>query len=178
VRTLIVLWLLSASLLLPCGPSWAADAGPLVIAVPQGFDGPVRSDESGGVTVGWVKRQPASDIGALLQVSAIDVGTSLDGFTPAQRAEGARHYLIEFIRGIARQRGDFELGDVEQVRLAGLPAARVRWTGTVGGHPAIGVMYCVLVGHMVVSLHTQDAGSEITPAMYSAIGAIEGVRVR
>jgi hypothetical protein len=170
--------LLSAALLLPFGPASAADAGPLVIAVPPGFDGPVRSDESGGVTVGWVKREPASKVGTLLQVSAIDVGTSLDGFTPAQRAEAARHYLLEFIRGIARQRGDFELGDVEQVALARLPAARVRWTGTVGGHPAIGVMYCVLVGHWVVSLHTQDAGSEITPAMYSAIGAIEGVRVR
>ena len=178
MRTLICLLLLSAALLLPCGPSLAADAGPLVIAVPPGFDGPVRSDESGGLTVGWVKREPASKVGTLLQVSAIDVGTSLDGFTPAQRAEAARHYLLEFIRGIARQRGDFELGDVEQVTLARLPAARVRWTGTVGGHPAIGVMYCVLVGHSVVSLHTQDAGSEITPAMYSAIGAIEGVRVR
>ena len=178
MRTLIGFLWLSASLVLPCEPSFCADAGPLVITVPPGFDGPVRSDESGGVTVGWVKREPASKVGTLLQVSAIDVGTSLDGFTPAQRVEAARHYLLEFIRGIARQRGDFEIGDVEQVTLARLPAARVRWTGTVGGHPAIGVMYCVLVGHLVVSLHTQDAGSEITPAMYSAIGAIEGVRVR
>jgi hypothetical protein len=165
-------------MLLSGGPSLAADAGPLVIAVPQGFDGPVRSVEGGGVTVAWVKRRPASDIGTLLQVSSIDVGASLDGLTPAQRAEGAGHYLLEFIRGIARQRGDFELGDVDQVTLARLPAARVRWTGTVSGRPAIGVMYCVLVGHSVVSLHTQDGGSEITPAMYSAIGAIEGVRVR
>ena len=59
-----------------------------------------------------------------------------------------------------------------------LPAVRGRWTGTAGGSPAVGVLYCVLVGHSVVSLHTQDVGSEITPAMYSAIGAIEGVRLR
>ena len=165
-------------MLLSGGPSLAADAGPLVIAVPQGFDGPVRSDEGGGVTIAWIKRRPASDIGTLLQVSWIDVDTSLDGFTPAQRAEGASHYLLEFIRGIAQQRADFELGDVERVTLARLPAARVRWTGTVRNHPAIGVMYCVLVGRYVVSLHTQDGGSEITPEMYSAIGAIEGARVR
>jgi hypothetical protein len=38
-------------------------------------------------------------------------------------------------------------------------------------------MYCVLVGHSVVSLHTQDLGSAITPAMYSAMRAIEGVRI-
>jgi hypothetical protein len=46
------------------------------------------------------------------------------------------------------------------------------------GHPAIGVAYCVLVGHSIVSLQTQDRGSELTPAMYSAISAIEGARVR
>ena len=70
------------------------------------------------------------------------------------------------------------LGDIERVSLAGLPAARVRWTGAVGDTAAIGVMYCVLVGHSVVSLHTQDTGSTITAAMYSAISAIEHVRVR
>jgi len=146
--------------------------------VPEGFDGPIRSDGDGGVVIAWVKRRPASDGGTLLQVSAVDVGTSLDGSTVAQRLEAARHYLLEFAGGIGRRLGDFELGDVEQTSLAGLPAARVRWTGTIQGNAAIGVMYCVLVGHSVVSLHTQDVGSAITPAMYSAMSAIEGVRVR
>jgi hypothetical protein len=172
-----VLWL-SVSLVLPCAPSLCADAGPLVISVPEGFDGPIRSGGDGGVMIAWVRRRPASDGGTLLQVSAVDVGTSLDGSTVAQRLEGAKHYLLEFARGIGQRLGDFELGDVEQTSLAGLPAARVRWTGTVGGNAAIGVMYCVLVGHSVVSLHTQDIGSAITPAMYSAMSAIEGVRVR
>ena len=165
-------------LFLPCAPSLGADAGPLVITVPQGFEGPTRSDANGGVTIAWVKRRPVSDGGTLLQVSAIDVGTSLDGITPSQRVEGSAHYLLEFAKGIAQRLGDFELGNIDQVSLAGLPAARARWTGTLGGRASTGVMYCVLVGHSVVSLQTQDVGSEITPAMYSAIGAIEGVRVR
>jgi hypothetical protein len=114
----------------------------------------------------------------LLQVSAIDVGTSLDGITHAQALEGANHYLLEFLRGIGHSLENFEFGEFEQVTLAGLPAARVRWTATASGHAAIGVIYCVLVGHSVVSLQTQDLGSEITPAMYSAISAIEGARVR
>jgi hypothetical protein len=118
------------------------------------------------------------DGGTLLQVSAIDVGSSLDGITAAQRAEGARHYLLEFVGGIGQRRSNFEVGDIDEVSLAGLPAARVRWTGTVDGHDAIGVMYCVLVGHSVVSLHTQDLGSAITPTMYSAMSAIEKVHVR
>jgi hypothetical protein len=171
------LWL-SVALVLLCEPSWCADAGPIVISVPEGFEGPTRSDEQGGVTIGWVKRRPASDGGTLLQISAIDVGTSLDGITPTQRIEATTHYLLEFVKGMGQRLGEFEFGDIDPASLAGLPAARVRWTGTVSGRATIGVMYCVLVRHSVVSLQTQDVGSELTPAMYTAIGAIEGVRVR
>jgi hypothetical protein len=172
-----LLWLCFA-LLFPCAPAFCAEAGPLIIAVPEGFDGPTGGEQDGGVTTAWVKRRPGTDGGTLLQVSAIDLGTSLDGITQAQRAEAAQHYLLEFARAVGRNRDNFELGDIEQVSLAGLPAARVRWTGTFGGSAAIGVMYCVLVGHSVVSLHTQDLGASITPAMYSAMSAIEGVRAR
>ena len=170
--------MLAISLVLSCEPSFCAEAGPLVISVPPGFDGPTRDDENGGVTIAWIERQPVPGGGTLLQVSAIDLGTSLDAITPPQRTEAAKHYLLEFAKGIGQGLGDFKFGDLEQVTLAGLPAARGRWTGTVGGNPAVGVLYCVLVGHSIVSLHTQDVGPEITPAMYSAIGAIEGVRVR
>jgi hypothetical protein len=164
--------------MLPCKPSWCADAGPLVIAVPEGFEGPTRSNAEGGITIGWFKRQPASDGGTLLQISAIDIGTSLDGITPAQRTEATAHYLLEFVRGIGQRLRNFELGDIEQASLAGLPAAHVHWSGILSGKATVGIMYCVLVHHSVVSLQTQDVGSEITPAMYTAIGAIEGVRVR
>jgi hypothetical protein len=178
VRTPVAyLWLFVALVLL-CEPSWCADAGPVIISVPEGFEGPTRSDEQGGVTIGWIKRHPVSEGGTLLQVSAIDVGTSLDGITPAQRIEATTHYLLEFLKGLGQRLGDFEFGGIDQASLAGLPAARVRWTGTVEGKATIGVMYCVLVHHSVVSLQTQDVGSGITPAMYTAIGAIEGVRVR
>lgn len=175
---LIASLLLAISLALSCEPAFCADAGPLAIAVPPGFEGPTRDDEHGGVTLAWIERQPVPGGGTLLQVSAIDVGTSLDGITRAQRAEGASHYLLEFVRGVGHSLESFEFGEFEQTSLAGLPAARVRWTATSLGHPAIGVIYCVLVGHSVVSLQTRDTGTEITPAMYSAINAIEGARVR
>ena len=39
-------------------------------------------------------------------------------------------------------------------------------------------MYCVIVNkRLVVSLHTQDAGSEITATMREAMRAIESMRV-
>jgi hypothetical protein len=163
---------------LSCAPSFCADAGPLVISVPAGFEGPTRDDGNGGVTVAWTERQPARGGATLLQVSAIDVGASLDGITHAQRVEGASHYLLEFVRGVGRSLENFQFGEFEQLSLAGLPASRVRWTATTSGHAAIGVIYCVLVGHSVVSLQTRDTGTEITPAMYSAMSAIEGVHVR
>lgn len=170
--------LLALSLGIFCVPSFCADAGPLVISVPAGFEGPTREVANGGLTVAWIERQPASGGGTLLQVSAIDVGTSLDGITREQRVEGANHYLLEFVRGIGQSLEHFEFGQFEQLSLAGLPAARVRWTATDSGHAAIGFIYCVLIGHTVVSLQTRDFGTEITPAMYSAMGAIESVRVR
>ena len=168
---------LAAALAWPYGFSWGADAGPVTISVPEGFDGPTRNETHGGVTVGWIKRQPVADGGTLLQISAVDVGTSLEAITPAQRVEATAHYLLEFLKGIGQRMQDFEFGEVEPTSLAGLPAARVRWTGSVDGNPTIGVMYCVLVHHSVVNLQTQDLGTEVSPAMYTAISAIEGVRV-
>jgi len=170
--------LIAIALLYPCESSFSAEAGPLVISVPKGFEGPTRDDENGGVTIAWIERQPVPGGGTLLQVSAIDVGTSLDGITRAQRVEGASHYLLEFVRGVGHSLENFEFGEFEQVSLAGLPAARVHWTASNSGQPAVGIIYCVLVGHFVVSLQTRDTGTEITPAMYSAMSAIEGVRAR
>ena len=178
VGRLVASVLLVFSSVLCCEPAFCADAGPLVISVPQGFEGPTREDVNGGVTIAWIERQPIPGGGTLLQVSAIDVGSSLDGITHAQQVEGASRYLLEFVRGIGRPLENFEFGEFEQLSLAGRPAARVRWTATTAGHATIGMIYCVLVGHSVVSLQTQDTGTQITPAMYSAMGAIEGVRAR
>jgi hypothetical protein len=164
--------------LLSGGSALAASLGPITIAVPEGFDGQASRQLDGGLTVAWVKRRPGAQAGTLLQVSAVDVGATLEQIRGPDRYEAARHYLLEFVKGIGVRREHFQLGDVDRVTLAGLPAARVRWTGTVEDEPAIGVMYCVLVKHSVVSLHTQDAGSEITPAMYSAIAAIDAIEVR
>jgi hypothetical protein len=159
------------------GSAWSADVGPVTLAIPEGFDGPGARNLDGGETAAWVKRRPASVDGTLLQVSTIDLGAALDAVQPADRFEAARHYLLEFVKGVGRGGEDLQIDEVEQVKLAGLPAARVRFTGKLEHQPAIGVMYCVLVHHSVVSLRTQDEGSQITPAMYSAISAIDALRV-
>jgi hypothetical protein len=170
---LALCWLAMAS----GAPALAAVVGPISISVPEGFEGPASSKLNGGMTAAWVKRRPASPAGTLLQISAVEVGPTLDQIKGPDRFEAARHYLLEFVKGVGLRRDNFQLGDIDQVTLAGLPAARVRWTGSVGDEPAIGVMYCLLVHHSVVSLHTQDSGSEVTPAMYSAMSAIDAIEV-
>jgi hypothetical protein len=176
MRTSTALVLLCFFLALPTGMALPADIGPLSITVPAGFDGPTTGQNEGTAMTAWVKHRPGEDGGTLLQVSVVDMGSALNGITVAQRAEGAKHYLSEFIGGVARRRDNFKLGEVQPVSLAGMPAARVQWSGGVGEIQAIGVMYCVLVGSSIISLHTQDRGSEITPAMKLAMAAIEGVR--
>jgi hypothetical protein len=176
MRIATPLALLCFFLALPTGMAFPADVGPLSITIPVGFDGPTTGQKDGTVMTAWVKRRPGEDGGTALQISVVDMGAALSGITVTQRAEGAKHYLSEFIGGIARRRDNFKLGEVQPVSLAGIPAARVQWTGGVGEIQAIGVVYCVLVGGSIISLHTEDMGSEITPAMKLAMVAIEGVR--
>jgi hypothetical protein len=163
---------------LPPNAAVCADFGPVSIAVPEGFDGPLSSARDGGETTAWVKHHTDSSGGTLLQISTYNEGSALKGISAAQRAEGAKKYLLDFVGGVGRRRDDFKLGAVEPLSLAGLPAARVRWTGTLGEVSSIGVMYCVLIDTTIVSFHTQDTGSDITTAMRSAMAAIEGVRTR
>jgi hypothetical protein len=167
--------LLCLFLTLPMRMALPADVGPLSITVPAGFDGPTTGENEGTVMTAWIKHHAGDAGGTVLQISVVEMGTALNGITVAQRAEGAKHYLSQFIDGVARRRDNFNLGEVESVSLAGVPAARVQWTGGVGEIQAIGVMYCVLVGSSVISLHAEDVGSEITPAMKLAMVAIEGV---
>jgi hypothetical protein len=159
-------------------PGVCADFGPISISVPEGFDGPLGGAKDGAVTAAWVKHHTDSEGGTLLQVTTYDEGSNLRGTTREQQAANAKKYLLDFVRGVARRRDNFKLGPVEPLSLAGLAAARVEWTGSVGSVSGIGVMYCVLVGGTIVSFHTQDTGSEITTAMKSAMAAIEGVKTR
>jgi hypothetical protein len=177
MRAFMVL-LFTVSLALPFDAATCADFGPISITVPQGFDGPIGGGSGSAKTAAWIRRHADAQGGTLLQVTTFDAGPDLRSIGWQARAQGAKKYLLEFVAGVAQQRENFQLGAVESLSLAGVPAARVRWTGTVGSTVAIGVMYCVLLDTSIVSFHTQDTGSEITDAMKSAMAAIEGMQVR
>ena len=177
-NTGVAVSLLWISMLLGAARCVAADLGPLVLKVPEGFDAPASSEHDGGITTVWTERRPGTVDTTLLQVSVLDGGAAFDAAGAEDRFEGARHYLLEFVRAVGRTEDHFQLETVERVSLAGAPAARARWTALVAAKPVVGVMYCVLIGHSIVSLRTEDAGSSITPAMYGAIAAIESVTRR
>ena len=163
---------------LPLLPAAGADFGPISITVPQGFDGPIGGGKGSAMTAAWIRRHADAQGGTLLQVTTYEEGPELRSIGWQARAQGAKKHLMEIVAGVGQQHENFQLGEVESLSLAGEPAARVRWTGTVGSAAAIGVMYCVLIDESIVSFHTQDSGSAITDAMKSAMTAIEGMRVR
>jgi hypothetical protein len=177
VRAVMAL-LFTFLLVLPFDAATCADFGPISITVPQGFDGPIGGGKGSAKTAAWIRHHADGQGGTLLQVTTYDEEPDSRSMGTPARAAGARKYLLEFAAGVAQQRDNFQLGAVESLSLAGMPAARVRWTGTIGSTAAIGVMYCVLVDTSIVSFHTQDTGSEITDAMKSAMAAIEGMQVR
>src|SRR3984885_15598853 len=105
MRIATPLALLCFLLALPVGMAFPADVGPLSITVPVGFDGPTTGENEGTVMTAWVKHHPGDDGGTVLQISIVEVGSALNGITAAQRAEGAKHYLSEFIVGRCRRAG-------------------------------------------------------------------------
>lgn len=164
-------------LVLPAAAATGADFGPISITVPEGFAGPIAGGKGSAKTAAWIRRHADAQGGTLLQVTTYEEGPELRSISWQARAQGAKKHLLEIVAGVGQQHENFKLGEVESLSLAGEPAARVRWSGTVGSAAAIGVMYCVLIDESIVSFHTQDSGSEITAAMKSAMTAIEGMRV-
>lgn len=151
--------------------------GPVALSVPAGFEGP-ESQKRGGLTLaGFRKPNPGTDTAALLQISLYEFGVRLADLPARERGNAAEKYLRELIRGIERRRSAFVLSPPTRLKLAGIPAARAAWRGSLNGQDGNGVMYCLVVGTQVVSLHTQDAGSAPTQAMEDAMKAIEGLRV-
>lgn len=113
----------------------------------------------------------------LFQVSLYDFGSKLGALSEAKQAEAAKKYLLEFVAGIERRRTNFKRTDPHPMKLAGIPAAKLQWTGEFQSKATVGVMYCFVVGTKVISFHTQDFGTEPTDAMKEAMKSIEGVRL-
>jgi len=154
-----------------------ATVGPVTLDIPAGFQHAATETRGNARVAGWVKGDATTK--TLLQVTIYDGGSDLPG-APAEKvlSAAADQYLGEFLKGIERRRTGYTQTAFEHLKLAGLPAARSTWKGYLGNIAAVGVMYCVIVNNrLVVSLHTQDVGTVVSPAMREAMNAFETLRL-
>ena len=149
---------------------------PVTIAVPAGFEGPIRQQQQGATMVAFTKSGPNAK--TLLQISIYDFGKNQPKMTDAERKSAASKYLLDFVGGVERRRTNFRRTEPSPMTIGGAPAARLQWTGRLQGLDTVGVMYCFVAGTKVISFHTQDLGSEPTAAMGEAMQAFEAVKVR
>jgi hypothetical protein len=150
---------------------------PVTITLPDGFEGPVRQELQGGIVVAFAKDSgPTSK--TLLQITVYNFGSRLQTHSAFEREAAASKYLLDFVDGVERRRMDFMRTEPMPLKISGLPAAKLQWTGKLQGVETVGVMYSFVVGSSVISFHTQDVGSVPTTAMSQATSAFESARVR
>ena len=148
------------------------------LTVPDGFEGPTTGSPGPGATVaGYVKPYSGRSGGTLLQVSTYDFRSALEGMPEAERGNASEYYLLQFLGGVERRRTSFSASRPERISLGGLPASKISWTGRANGLQTSGVMFCVVIGTTVVSLHTQDIDGAPAANRAAAIASIEGLVV-
>lgn len=165
--------------LLPVAPSLADSFAEFGIRAnnPPGFTGPVSAGMSQGKTYGYSKPSRYAGVHTLLQFSAFDMGKPPPRLTHKELWAATDKYLSQFLQGVERRRTSFIKGAPVHIYLGGQPASRIQWKGQARGMKTNGVMYCLIVGHYIVSIHTQDGGYQPTANMKDAINAIEALAV-
>lgn len=151
----------------------------LTLSVPDGFEGPTTGTPGPGAKVtAYTKPYSGTSGGTLLQISTYDFRSALEGMPEEERGNASDYYVGQFLGGVERKRTSFSATRPERISLGGLPASRATWTGRFNGMATSGVMYCLIVGTTVVSLHTQDIDGAPPSNRSAAIAAIEGLIVR
>jgi len=147
----------------------------ITLQIPEGFEGPVSQSKEKLALYGFIKPSSTPQIRTLLQLSSYDLGKTIPKLSKEEMWAGSDKYLLEFLKGVERRRTGFSQSKIVHISLGGIHASKISWSGSLEGLKANGVMYCVIVGSKVISLHTQDAGNEITPNMLEAIKSIESL---
>jgi hypothetical protein len=151
----------------------ATTVGPVVLAVPDGFQPFQTQRLKKSWVAAWTKSVRKGTLKTLLQVTVVDLGRTAASQDSNSYAE---KYLHQFLTDMEHRRSHYAASPVSHVVLAGLPAVRATWNGLVGDNPAVGVMYSVIVqDRYAVVFHTQDLGSLPSSGMLEAMQAIEAV---
>lgn len=127
----------------------------------------------------WTKSVRGDALKTLLQINIVDFGpVSVKPPVQPDATVAADRYLRQFLSGVEHRRSDFRVSPIAHLQLAGLPASRATWNGSLAGRATVGVMYSVIVrNRYAVILHTQDLGSTPSNGMFEAMQSIEGLTV-
>jgi len=127
------------------------------INIPAGFDGPIKKNMGQGAsTIAFQNLHKDENNATLLQITTWNPGKPFPEMTDEELKKGAAQYLEQFLSGVARKRSHFEKSEVEFIKISGVPAAKVNWSGEIDSKKAHGVMYCYVFNSKIISLHTQD----------------------
>ena len=154
-----------------------ATVGPIVITVPDGFEAAQTQRSGKTLITAWTKSVHDGSMKTLLQINVVDLG-QYAGKEPAPHELSiyAEKYLRQFLSGVERRRSHYSSSPVAHIKLAGLPAVRATWNGSVGDRAVVGVMYSVIVrNRFAVICHTQDLGSTPSNGMFEAMMSIESM---
>jgi hypothetical protein len=114
----------------------------------------------------WTRSVKNGTSKTLLQIEILDSG----------KAESAEKHLHLALDAIGRRRSNFAASPLAHIQLAGLPAVRASWNGSIGGYALVGVVYTVAIkDRYVVKLLTQDLGNTPTDGIFEAMKAIESI---
>jgi len=143
--------------------------GPVVITVPQGFAAAQTQKAKKTLVTAWTKSVRDGSSKTFLQLTVIELGK------PAA-PEDAEKILRRELATIGRRRANYSSSPVAHIQLAGAPAVRATWNGSIGGYPVMGVLYSVIVkDRYVVKFLAQDLGTTPTDGLFEAMKAIESI---
>ena len=150
------------------------DSGIVHMEIPAGFEGPVTQQPTMEATVGaFVKHYPSDTRGTLIEITTYEFGAKLRSMPDSERIPTMDRYLEQFLGGVERKRTAFTSTSPVHVTIGGLSASRATWNGVAQGQNMSGVMYCVIVGGVVVVFHTQDFDDAPPENRAAAIRSIE-----
>jgi hypothetical protein len=151
--------------------------GPVSISIPAGFVAAQTQRQKKSLITAWTKSVRSGGLKTLLQVNVNDFG-SAPGKPAAEKdlAIYAERYLRQSLSAVERRRTNFVASPVAHIKLAGLPAVRATWNGSIAGRATVGVMYGVIVHNSyAVIFQTQDLGNTPSSGMFEAMQSIEAV---
>ena len=140
--------------------------GPIIIALPEGFVAAQTQKRKKSLITAWTRSVKDGSSKTHLQIEVLDLG----------KPESAEKHLHQTLEAIGRRRANFAASPLANIQLAGVPAVRASWNGSIGGYAVVGVVYTVTVkDRYVVKLLTQDLGNTPTDGIFAAMKAIESI---